>query len=92
MLLVNHAFFPLLVSPALKRWGVAAQITPAVLMATGIGFFGLILAPGPFRPIAAALGTTPLMLAVLVGAVQNIMTKSSKVCDGFVWRVLVLFF
>merc|ERR1712129_608723 len=29
-------------------------------------------------PVAAALSTTPLMLAVLLGAAQNILSKSSK--------------
>jgi len=59
-------------------WGVAALITPSVLLATGVGFFSLILAPGLWTPVATALSTTPLMLAVLLGAVQNIMSKSSK--------------
>jgi len=60
------------------RWGVAAKITPTVLLATGAAFFSLILAPKPWAPVAAALGTTPLMLAVLIGAAQNILSKSSK--------------
>ena len=58
-------------------WGVAAQITPLVLLATGAGFFALTLAGSSLAPLVAMLGTTPLMLAVLVGAVQNIV---SKVC------------
>lgn len=45
---------------------------------TGLGFFGLTLFSGAMEPLAALCGTTPLMLAVLVGAVQNIMSKSSK--------------
>jgi len=59
-------------------WGTAATVTPTVLLITAVGFFSLILAPGPFKPIAAALGTTPLMLAVMVGAAQNILSKASK--------------
>ena len=31
-----------------------------------------------YPPIAASLGTTPLMLAVMVGAAQNILSKSAK--------------
>ena len=64
----------------LKRfgWGVAAAVTPVTLLATGCVFFSLILKPGPWMPLAAALGTTPLMLAVLVGAAQNIASKSTK--------------
>ena len=61
-----------------RSWGAAAMVTPAVLLATAAAFFSLILAPGMWNPVAVALGTTPLMLAVLVGAAQNIMSKSSK--------------
>jgi AAA family ATP:ADP antiporter len=45
---------------------------------TGLAFFGLNIFAPTFVPVAAALGTTPLMLAVLVGAAQNILSKSSK--------------
>ena len=59
-------------------WGVAALITPTVLLLTGVVFFGLILFGQPFEPALAAVGLTPLFLAVLVGAAQNIFSKSSK--------------
>jgi AAA family ATP:ADP antiporter len=59
-------------------WGFAALVTPTVLLTTGAGFFSLILKPNWWAPVATKIGTTPLMLAVLVGAVQNIMSKSSK--------------
>ncbi|CAN0039135.1 unnamed protein product [Phaeothamnion confervicola] len=59
-------------------WGTAAMIPPAVLLVTGTAFFSLILFNDAFAPIMAALGTTPLMAAVLVGAAQNILSKSSK--------------
>ena len=59
-------------------WGGAALITPLTLLVTGATFFSLILFPGFFAPITAKLGTTPLMLAVLVGALQNILSKGSK--------------
>jgi len=45
---------------------------------TGAAFFALQLFAPAFAPVAASLGTTPLMLAVLVGAIQNILSKSSK--------------
>jgi len=45
---------------------------------TGLAFFALQLFAPAFAPITAALGTTPLLLAVLVGAAQNILSKSSK--------------
>ena len=59
-------------------WGPAAMITPSVLLATGAAFFALILAGDMFVAPLAALGTTPLMLAVLVGALQNIFSKAAK--------------
>lgn len=59
-------------------WGVAAFITPLVLGLTGVGFFSLILFSETVSPFIMALGTTPLIAAVLLGAVQNILSKSSK--------------
>lgn len=59
-------------------WRKAALVTPSMIGVTGLGFFALTIFAPQFVPVAAALGTTPLMLAVLVGAVQNIMSKSSK--------------
>ena len=59
-------------------WGVAALVTPTMIAFTGGIFFSLILFGTPLAPLIAALGTTPLMLAVIVGALQNILSKSSK--------------
>ncbi|EPS64663.1 hypothetical protein M569_10117 [Genlisea aurea] len=59
-------------------WGVAAAITPSVLLLTGVGFFSLILFGDPLAPVLAKFGMTPLLAAVYVGALQNIFSKSSK--------------
>ncbi|XAR67751.1 hypothetical protein NMG60_11002640 [Bertholletia excelsa] len=59
-------------------WGVAARITPTVLLLTGVGFFSLILFGDPFAPALAKFGMTPLLAAVYVGAMQNIFSKSAK--------------
>lgn len=59
-------------------WGVAAQITPIMLLLTGIAFFALVLFSAPLTPALAAMGMTPLYAAVLVGAAQNIFSKGSK--------------
>ncbi|KAJ1422231.1 putative ATP/ADP translocase [Ochromonadaceae sp. CCMP2298] len=59
-------------------WGTAALITPITLLTTGIAFFSLTLFPAFFAPITAQLGTTPLMLAVMIGAAQNILSKGAK--------------
>ncbi|CAN6277930.1 unnamed protein product [Urochloa humidicola] len=59
-------------------WGVAATITPAVLLLTGVGFFSLILFGEPLTPLMTQFGMTPLLAAVYVGAMQNIFSKSAK--------------
>jgi len=59
-------------------WGVAALITPVVLLATGAGFFSCVLFRDSLMGVIAMLGTNPLMLAVIFGTIQNIMSKSSK--------------
>lgn len=45
---------------------------------SGVVFFSLILFGGPLEPMMASIGMTPLYLAVLVGALQNIFSKSAK--------------
>lgn len=59
-------------------WGVAAQITPIVLLITGVGFFGFVLFRDNLQGYITMLGTTPLFLAVVIGMVQNILSKSAK--------------
>lgn len=59
-------------------WRVAALITPINLGVTGLAFFALSVFSDFFAPLTAALGTNPLMLAVIVGAIQNILSKSAK--------------
>jgi len=59
-------------------WRVAALVTPINLGITGLSFFALSIFSDFFAPLTAALGTTPLMLAVFVGAIQNILSKSAK--------------
>jgi len=59
-------------------WGFAALVTPSVIAATGGVFFGLLLFGTQLAPLTAWLGVTPLFLAVIVGALQNIFSKSAK--------------
>jgi len=59
-------------------WRNAAMVTPAMIGITGSAFYALTIFAPFFEPIALSIGTTPLMLAVLVGAVQNILSKSAK--------------
>ena len=59
-------------------WGVGALITPVVLLITGVGFFSFVIFRDSLMGIISMLGTTPLMLAVIFGTAQNIMSKSAK--------------
>jgi AAA family ATP:ADP antiporter len=59
-------------------WTTAALITPIVLFVTGAGFFSFIIFKDSLTALVSALGTTPLMLAVLFGQAQNIMSKATK--------------
>lgn len=59
-------------------WGKAAMLTPAVLLLTGVGFFTFVLFKNQLSGFVALFGSTPLFLAVIIGAVQNIMSKSTK--------------
>jgi len=59
-------------------WKTAALITPITLLVTGIIFFSVVLFKGNLTGLIASLGTSPLMIAVIIGMIQNIMSKSSK--------------
>lgn len=61
-----------------KSWGFAAILTPIVLFVTGTAFFAFVIFRDNLSGYITALGTTPLWLAVIFGAAQNIMSKSSK--------------
>lgn len=57
-------------------WRTAAIFTPAMIFTTGLAFFGFIFLDNiiPFH-----LGTlTPLAIAVIVGTIQNILSKATK--------------
>ena len=59
-------------------WKFAALITPVVLLITGVAFFSFIVFRDALTGFIALLGSTPLMLAVIFGTMQNIMSKSAK--------------
>lgn len=61
-----------------KGWGFAAMTTPVVLLVTGAGFFAFVVFRDSLGGFIAMMGTTPLMLAVMFGMMQNIMSKSTK--------------
>lgn len=59
-------------------WKTGALFTPVVLLATGVAFFAFVIFRDSLGGMITALGTTPLMLAVVFGTAQNIMSKSTK--------------
>lgn len=61
-----------------KGWGFAAMVTPVVLFVTGGLFFSFVIFRDNLSGYIAMVGSTPLMLAVIFGMIQNIMSKSTK--------------
>jgi AAA family ATP:ADP antiporter len=59
-------------------WTKAALITPIVLLVTGVGFFSFIIFKDSLVGFISLFGTSPLVLAVLFGQAQNILSKSTK--------------
>lgn len=59
-------------------WKTGALITPVVLLITGVGFFSFVIFRDSLTAFVAMLGATPLMLAVVFGTAQNVMSKSAK--------------
>lgn len=61
-----------------KGWGFAAMVTPTVLLITGALFFAFVIFRDNLGGYIAMMGTSPVMLAVIFGMLQNIMSKSTK--------------
>ncbi len=60
-------------------WTFNAMISPAILLITGIGFFLFTLFPDSgLNWIAALMGSTPLMLSVALGGLQNSFSRATK--------------
>jgi AAA family ATP:ADP antiporter len=59
-------------------WYAGAIFTPLVLLATGILFFIFFFTESSLGPLAISLGTTPLIIVVGIGMLQNVLTKAAK--------------
>lgn len=59
-------------------WKAGALFTPIALGITGALFFTFVLFRDSLTPSILLLGTTPLFLSVIVGMIQNILSKTSK--------------
>lgn len=75
---VSCVIFTIIGSNILRRtsWLVAAMFTPIMIAVTGIFFFSLVLFSNDFSNIFDWFD--PVYFAVVIGAVQNILSKSSK--------------
>lgn len=59
-------------------WKVAALITPIILFVTSILFYGFIMYKNSVGSEAQLMGFSVLFLAVLVGFIQNSLSKGTK--------------
>ncbi len=59
-------------------WFTAAMITPVMILITSLIFFAVIMYSNEHSPLTPIMGTTMVMVAVLTGLVQNVLTKSTK--------------
>jgi AAA family ATP:ADP antiporter len=59
-------------------WFRGAIITPVMVLVTAIAFFSFIFFNEWMSPMVAAFGTTAGMMAVWIGAAQNILSKGTK--------------
>ncbi len=59
-------------------WLTGAIFTPIALGVTGVLFYAFILFKDDLSWMTVTLGATPVVLAVMFGAVQNILSKGTK--------------
>jgi len=59
-------------------WHFCAQLPPIIIGATSLIFLLLFLNPEWLAPLTGSFGTSPLLLIVLFGAFQNVISKVMK--------------
>jgi len=59
-------------------WLIGAMITPVVMLITGSLFFSFIIFKDNTTAILATLNLTPVLMAVIIGWSQNVITKGAK--------------
>jgi AAA family ATP:ADP antiporter len=59
-------------------WLKAAIITPIMILATSSIFFFFVWNGAKSTPFAPLMGTTVVMVAVIVGMIQNVLSKGTK--------------
>lgn len=74
-------FMMLFVSSNLIRrfgWKFSAMVTPVTILITGVIFFGLVIFKDTLTPLFDSLGIKVLTLAMIVGTLQNAISKAAK--------------
>jgi AAA family ATP:ADP antiporter len=59
-------------------WLRGAIITPAMVVITGMLFFAFVFFQDQMSSMVGMFGTTALMMAVYIGAIQNVLSKGTK--------------
>jgi len=59
-------------------WFTGAILTPIILLITGVLFFTFVIFRDNLDWLTLAMGATPLFMAVMIGATQNILSKGTK--------------
>lgn len=59
-------------------WQVSALITPTIIGVSGVIFFSFVIFPNHFCQNEYYMAFNPLFAAVIIGAIQNILSKSTK--------------
>lgn len=60
-------------------WTASALIPPVVFLITGVGFFSFLLFKDTtFASLALLIGSTPLVVGVFFGSLQNVLARASK--------------
>lgn len=60
-------------------WTTSAMVPAAITLLTGAGFFAFVLFQNTgLSSLSAFMGFSPLLFALLLGALQNIFTRASK--------------
>jgi AAA family ATP:ADP antiporter len=72
--------FIIIGSNILRRfsWFQAAILTPIMILVTSMVFFGIMMYTQSHSPLTPFMGTTMVMIAILFGMAQNILTKATK--------------
>lgn len=77
---ISSVFFMLIGSNLLRKfsWFFSAIITPSIIGLTGTMFFIFVVFEESFREFLGGIAFNPIYAAVMVGALQNILSKSTK--------------